>query len=280
VSTPARAVLAAIAALTVVAGVRPAHALEAAEAAPAISWTPRLLIQSDGVVARHGADAPDIEDGATHPGLYLRRARVGADAATGVWRARLVFEAAAGSEVAAPAVTPTAPPTTTVALDPIAGLMDGGAPRATEAFVALAPHKAFVLSAGALRVPIGLSRRVGEADLRLPERARIVARATPDFRAGIAAGGDLGLLQYDVGAYSAAPRLGADFGGGGSLYVLRLGGEPVGPLGVAPQLRRSDDPWSGWWRFAVGLSTFYAALPGANEFGVGGTPSSSGGACW
>jgi hypothetical protein len=52
--------------------------------------------------------------------------------------------------------------------------------------------------------------------------------------------------------------------------VLRLAAEPVGPLGVAPQLRRRDDPWTGWWRFGVGLSAFYAALPGANEFGVGG----------
>jgi hypothetical protein len=271
VSTPARAVLAVVvAAVAGAGGARPASASEPITTPAGVTWTPRLLLQSDGVVARHGADAPDIEDGTTHPGLYLRRARLGADATSGVWRARLEIEAAGGPEVVAPAVTPSAPPLTTVALDPIAGVLGGGAPRATEAFLSLAPHKAFVLSAGSLRVPLGLSRQVGEADLRLPERARIAARATPDFRAGVAAAGDLGLLQYNLGAYSAAPALGADFGGGGSLYVLRLGGEPVGPMGVAAQLRRSDDPWYGWWRFAVGLSAFYAALPGANEFGIGG----------
>ena len=127
-----------------------------------------------------------------------------------------------------------------------------------------------MLAAGALRVPIGLSRQIDEADLRLPERARIITRATPDFRVGVAAGGDLGMFQYVLGSYSAAPTFGLDFAGGGALYVLRLSGEPVGPLGVAPHLRRHDDPWTAWWRFSAGLTLIYGQLPGANEFGLGG----------
>lgn len=166
--------------------------------------------------------------------------------------------------------TPGAAGTTIAGLDPVAGEISGRAPRATEAFVALAPHKAFGLAAGALRVPIGLSRQTDEGDLRLPERARVITRATPDFRVGVAAAGDLGLLQYALGTYAAAPAFGSDFAGGGTLYVLRLSGEPVGPVGVAPHLRRRDDPWYGWWRFSAGLSGFVAQLPGANEFGLGG----------
>ena len=238
----------------------------------AVTWTPRLLLQTDAIVARHGGDAPAIEDGTTHPGFYLRRARLGADAASDVWRARLIIEASAQPEVATSPlpVLPGAPTANAGSLDPIAGSLEGGRTRATEAFIALAPHKAFTLAAGSLRVPIGLSRQVGEGDLRLPERARIITRATPDFRVGAAASGDLGLLQYSLGAYGASPVLGTDFRDGGALYVLRLAAEPVGPLGVAPQLRRRDDPWFAWWRFGVGLSVFYAALPGANQFGIGG----------
>ena len=223
-----------------------------------VTVTPRLLLQADTLVAHHGPSRPAIEDGTIHPGFYLRRARVGLDAVDGVWRARMIFEATARSEVA------------DAALDPIAGEIDRGQPRPTEAYVALAPHKAFVLSAGSLRVPLGLSRQVDEADLRLPERARIITRATPDFRMGATASGDLGLLQYALGAFVVAPTFGADFRNGGVLDVLRLAAEPVGPLGVAPQLRRHDDPWYRWWRFSAGLSAFYATLPGANEFGLGG----------
>ncbi len=219
---------------------------------------PRMLVQTDTVVAHHGANAPAIEDGTTRPGFYLRRVRVGLDAADGDWRARAIVEATARSEVA------------DAALDPIAGEIDRGRTRPTEAYVAFAPHKAFVLSAGSLRVPLGLSRQVDEADLRLPERARIITRATPDFRMGATASGDLGLLQYALGAFVVAPTFGADFRNGGVLDVLRLAAEPVGPLGVAPQLRRHDDPWYRWWRFSAGLSAFYATLPGANEFGLGG----------
>lgn len=272
---PARAALAMLVALTAAGDRARAEVTEGSTgpsvvtAPAAVTFTPLLLLQADGVVARHGS-APLIEDGIARPGVYLRRARLGADALAGVWRARLVFEAAAGGTFGFGQAVLWSGPLPSDALDPIAGDLGGGAPRTTEAFVALAPHKAFSLSAGVLRVPIGLSRQVSEANLRLPERARIITRATPDFRAGAAAAGDLGLLQYSLGAYSRPPDLGYDFPNGGALYVLRLGAEPVGPVGLAPQLRRREDPWYGWWRFAVGLSAFYATLPGANELGVGG----------
>lgn len=210
------------------------------------------------MVLHHGPDAPAIEDGTTRPGFYLRRARAGLDATDGAWRARLIAEVTARAEVA------------DTALDPIAGELARGRTRATEAWVAYAPDKAFVLALGSLRVPLGLSRQIDEGDLRLPERARVVTRMTPDFRMGVAASGDLGLLQYAVGGYSAAPVFGADFRNGGSLLVARLATEPLGPMGVAPHLRRRDDPWYGWWRISGGASGFYATLPGSNEFGVGG----------
>jgi len=226
------------------------------EGGPAV--TPRLLVQGDAVVLHHGPGAPPLEDGTTRPGFYLRRARVGVDAADGDWHARIIAEVTARAEVA------------DAALDPIAGEMARGRTRATEAYVAYAPDKAFVLALGSLRVPLGLSRQIDEGDLRLPERARVITRMTPDFRMGVALSGDLGLLQYAAGGYSAAPVFGTDFRNGGSLVVARLATEPLGPLGVAPHLRRSDDPWYGWWRVSAGVSGVYAALPGSNEFGAGG----------
>jgi len=225
-------------------------------AAPRVS--PRLLVQGDTVVLHHGPNAPTVEDGTTRPGFYLRTARVGVDVSDGAWQARLIVEPTARAEVV------------DTALDPIAGELARGRPRATAAYVAYAPHPAFALAMGALRVPIGLSRRIDEGDLSLPERARIITRATPDFRMGAAVAGDLGLLQYALGTYAVAPVFGSDFRNGGALTVLHLNAEPVGPVGVAPNLRRSNDPWYGWWRFAVGVSAFYARLPGVGEWGLGG----------
>jgi hypothetical protein len=241
----------------------------AGRSAPVALWTPRLLIQADAVPLRHGnVPEPVLEDATADFGIYLRRARLGLDVAAGMWRARflLVME------------RPEVPPLGG-GLDPIAATM-GGPPslmsgllpaRPSEAFVGLSPHKAFGLWMGSMRVPLGLSRAVDEADLRLPERARIVTRATPDFRVGAKLAGDLGLLQYALGVYAPGGiDAGQSFRAAGPLTVLRLSGEPVGPVGVAPQLRRSDDPWSDWWRFSVGLSLFHARLAGDNEVGVGG----------
>jgi hypothetical protein len=242
-------------------------AVGAARAEVAI-WTPRLLVQADVVPLRHGdAPAPVLEDATSDFGIYLRRARLGLDVAAGIWRARfmLVTERPEvpprGGELDPIAATSGGPPVS------LSGLLP---PRPSEAFVGLSPHKAFGFWMGSMRVPLGLSRAVDEADLRLPERARIVTRAMPDFRVGAKVAGDLGLLQYALGLYApGGVDAGESFRAAGPLTVLRLSGEPVGPVGVAPQLRRSDDPWSAWWRFSVGLSLFHARLVGDNEVGMG-----------
>jgi hypothetical protein len=255
-----------------------------------VAWSPRLLLQTDGVWLHDGGpDAIRVpEDPAPEElGLSLRRARVGVDVQVGegahqgqgdgLWRVRLVVSAER-PERAGPAL----------AADPVAGAPACGAPgwclRPTEAYVGLAPHKAFGVWMGSMRVPIGLSRAVDESDLRLPERARIILRATPDYRVGAKLAGDLGLLQYALGIYSVGSGstetlLGAPFSRAGPLSVLRLSAEPVGPVGPTPWLRRSrassasaesDDPWDRWWRFSLGISAFHARLPGANQLGLGG----------
>lgn len=251
----------------------PTAARPAVIARPAVME--RLLIQTDAVVLHHGPARSVLQDAEPPPGFYLRRARFGADVEAGLWRARMMVEIASQSETASGGGSAGigAGVTDVIGLDAAAGERGGAAPRATEAFLALVPHQAFTLAAGSLRVPLGLSRQIDEGALRLPERARIVARTTPDYRVGAAAAGDLGALQYALGAYAATPRLrteGADFSAGGILYVFRLAGEPVGPMGVTPHLRRRDDPWYPWWRFSLGLSAFHLRLPGDNELGLGG----------
>lgn len=237
-------------------------------------WAPRLLLQTDAVwlrdvrseVATDAATAGGVDPGV---GLYLRRARAGVDVEAGFWRGRLVLSAERAESHQGPRVP----------ADPLAGPAEpapgGWWFRPTEAYLGLAFHKAIGLWMGSMRVPIGLSRAVDEADLRLPERARIILRATPDFRVGAKLAGDLGLAQYALGVYSVAPSsagalLGAPFSRAGPLTVARLSAEPVGPVGSTPWLRRSDDPWSGWWRFSLGVSAFHARLPGSNALGLGG----------
>jgi len=251
-----------------------------------VAWSPRLLLQTDGVWLHHGGtDATRLpEDAAPEEvGLTLRRARLGVDVdvgegvgqGQGLWRARLVVSAER-PEGTWPALT---------AADPVAGAPACAAPgwclRTTEAYVGLAPHKAFGVWVGSMRVPIGLSRVVDESDLRLPERARIILRATPDYRVGAKVAGDLGLLQYALGIYSVgsgstSSLLDTPFSRAGPLSVLRLSAEPVGPVGPTPWLRRvrapgaEEDPWDRWWRFSLGVSALHARLPGANQLGLGG----------
>jgi len=243
-----------------------------------VTWQPRALVQTDLVPFHHGADDANSDDGQSPLGLTLRRARLGADFASDAWRARVVISvestSALGSEPQRDPVAVGAfgPPASSSMNVPDVGLAETRVTGAhvTEAFVAWSPGKAFGLWAGSLRVPLGLARGVDEGDLRLPERARVTTRMTPDFRPGAKIAGDWGLLQYALGAFTLAP-LGASATneGNGPLTVLRLSAEPVGPVGLAAHLRRSDDPWYGWWRFSVGLSLFHARLPGTNEFGAG-----------
>jgi hypothetical protein len=287
-----------------------------------VTWSPRLLLQTDGVWLHHGdTDAARVpEDAATQEiGLTLRRARVGVDVDVGQARGHVQGQGQGQGEVQADddgqgrgdglwrgrlVVSVERPDGTvpTLAADPVAGVPACGQPgwclRATEAYLGLAPHKAFGVWVGSMRVPIGLSRAVDESELRLPERARIILRATPDFRVGAKLAGDLGLLQYALGVYavgsgSTRSLLDTPFSRAGPLSVLRLSTEPVGPVGPTPWLRRvrasvsenpkdpkdpkdpnnpwdPSDPWDRWWRFSLGVSAFHARLPGPNQVGVGG----------
>jgi hypothetical protein len=229
---------------------------DGAAAAPLV-----LLVQADATDASAGGPGPGA--GAGDPpagaGLRLRRLRVGDDVRAGAWRARVVLEAQ-------PASQPYGP------LD--GGRLPGIGPvRLTDAFLAYAPGAAFEIDAGAQRVPFSLSRQVDEVDLRLPERPAIVARATPDFRAGLALRGDLGLLQYAAAVMSGAAALDRSVSRDGALVAMRLAAEPIGPMGVAPWRRGAlhpGDPWNAWWRFSAGASILYGTLGGQRTMGLGG----------
>ncbi len=213
--------------------------------------SPVVLVQSDWVTYAGRTNAPAAGDPVDHAGFRLRRARLGGQAAAENWRARLVFETFADGDVGRAVGTPPSP-------------------RVTEAFVGWGRGKRLRVDAGALRVPFSLSRQTDEADLPLPERAAIVQASAPEFRAGAAISGDLGHFQYAAGVYDAAPQLDAAFQSGGVLYAGRIAAEPVGPVGVAPWLRPSGDPWYGWWRFAIGASAFYESAFGLDNWGAGG----------
>jgi len=219
----------------------------AAEGEPAPGPAPLvLLVQGDAVAG--SKPAPGAVDPPSGAALRLRRLRAGEDVRASVLRVRLVLEAQA----------------TDLPYAGIEGgrLPGGGAVRLTDGFLAFIPHRAFEIDVGSERVPFSLSRQVEEADLRLPERAAIVAAQTPDFRAGVALAGDLGLLQYRGAVMAAAPELARTFSGG-ALAALRVAAEPIGPMGVAPWLRRPQseaDPWYAWWRFSAGASIIYGTL--------------------
>jgi hypothetical protein len=196
-----------------------------------------------------------VQGDASDDGFRLRRLRIGDDVRAGAWHVRAVVE---GRGAGAPA-----------------GALEGGripaagSMRLTDTFVAFAPHRALEIAAGSLRVPFSLSRQVDEADLRLPERALVVDAATPDLRAGVAVGGDLGLLQYRAALMSADASLDGALLDSGALFALRVGAEPIGPVGVAPWRRRRDDPWASWWRFSAGASLLAGTLAAPRTLGTG-----------
>jgi hypothetical protein len=212
-------------------------------------------------LARADAGAPPpvmLLQGDVGTTTRVRRLRVGDDVRAGSLHARVVLEGQP--------------------LDQPYGPLDGGRlpaigpVRLTEAFVAYIPHRAFEIVVGSQRVPFSLSRQVDEADLRFPERAAIFEQATPDFRAGVAVGGDLGLLQYRGAVMGGDPALDRTFTGG-ALVALRLAAEPIGPMGVAPWRRRpqdQDDPWYAWWRFSAGASVLYGTLLEPRTLAAGG----------
>jgi hypothetical protein len=212
-----------------------------------------LLVQGDGVIASAPVRPGDPPEGAS---LRLRRVRAGEDLAAGRFRVRAVLEAQSAD-----------------AFDqhftPVEGGRLIGPLRATEAFASWAPHVAFHADAGVLRVPFSLTRQVGEADLRLPERAAFAQDLTPDFRAGAGVAGDLGALAYAAAVMSASRYLDGDLFERGVLLAARLAGEPIGPVGVTPWRRRTDDPWTDWVRYRLGVSALYGTLYEAKTVGAG-----------
>jgi len=241
-----------------------ASATDTTDATPSVSAKPAteratsyplvLLLQADAVLA--SAPGETGEDPPRGAGVRLRRARVGEDVTHGAWRARVLVEATSRDQPLAP-------------LDggrlPVAGPT-----RLTEVFGAWRPHRAFQVAVGAQRVPFSLSRLVDEADLRLPERAQALTALAPDYRTGISLESDLGLLDLRAAFFSADTSLDERLFTSGSLAALRLGAEPIGPMGVTPWRRRVDDPWYGWWRFSAGVSALYGTLTDGRTLALGG----------
>lgn len=136
----------------------------------------------------------------------------------------------------------------------------GGPVHLREVFLGWAPHRAFEVDAGSLRVPFSRSRQIDESDLPLPEHALFVDAGTPDYRTGIVIGGDLGELAYRVAILSADRAIDDRLFTDGYLVAGRLVAEPIGPVGLRPWRRTEADPWFGWFRFAAGVSALYGTL--------------------
>ena len=141
--------------------------------------------------------------------------------------------------------------------------------RLTDAFAAWAPSDAFHAKVGAMRVPFSLSRQIDEAWLRLPERPAFVNAVAPDFRAGAGIGGDLGALLYGAGVFASSRVLDRDLFARGAFAAARVVAEPIGPVGTTPWRRPPSDPWTDWFRFAVGASFLYGTLLEARTLGAG-----------
>jgi len=226
---------------------------DAGRARPAYPLT--LLVQADAY-----ADATPALPGDPPPaaGVRLRRVRAGEDVSVRDFRLRVVLEGrprdAAGQYYTA---------------------IEGGRfrndrpMRLTDAFLSWAPSAAFDASVGAMRVPFSLSRQVDEAWLRLPERPAFVNALAPDFRAGAGVGGDLGALLYGAGVFASSRVLDRDVFARGAFAAARVVAEPIGPVGTMPWRRPPSDPWSDWFRFAVGASVLYGTLLEARTLAAG-----------
>ena len=242
--------------LAIVSGARTGRADEAAPARPP-TYPLVLLVQGDADLASQPAGPQDPQDPPAGPALRLRRVRVGEDVSVGDLRVRAVAEALPDTAAGTP-------------FPPLTGgrLPFGGPVRVTEAFVGWAPGRAFQIDGGVLRVPFSLSRQLDEADLRLPERAPFADAFLPDFRPGVAAGGDLGALLYRAAFLSADTALDRHLAGAGGFGAARLWAEPLGPVGSTPWRRDPRDPWYGWFRFAAGVSVLYGTLAAPRTLAV------------
>jgi len=214
-----------------------------------------LLVQADAY-----ADAPPTLPGDPPPeaGVRLRRVRAGEDVSVRAFRLRVVLEGrprdAAGQYYTS-----------------IEGgrFRDDRPMRLTDAFLSWAPSAAFDARVGAMRVPFSLSRQIDEAWLRLPERPAFVNALAPDFRAGAGVGGDLGALLYGAGVFASSRVLDRDVFARGAFAAARVAAEPIGPVGTMPWRRPVTDPWTDWFRFAVGASILYGTLLEARTLGAG-----------
>jgi hypothetical protein len=208
-----------------------------------------LLVQADAVLASAPAPFESPDDPMAGAALRLRRLRVGDDLRWGDLRLRALFEAQSDAATGAP-------------FEPLVGgrLPFGGPVRATDLYLSFTPVPAFHVDAGDLRVPFSLSRQTDEADLRMLERPGFVEAFLPDYRAGVAVGGDLGELLYQAAILSADRTLDGHLFGDGALVAGRLTAEPLGPVGLAPWRRATTDPWYDWFRFAAGLSVLYGTI--------------------
>jgi hypothetical protein len=222
------------------------------------STTPlTLLVQGDAVLASAPAATRDPNDPPAGAALRLRRVRVGDDVRWGTLRLRALFEAQAENAAGEP-------------FGPVAGgrLPIGGPLRATDLYLSWAPSRAFHLDAGSMRVPFSLSRQVDEADLRMLERPGFVEALLPDFRSGVAIGGDLGELLYRAAIMAADQTLEGHLFDSGVLAAARLTAEPLGPVGLSPWRLSPGDPWYAWFRFAASLSVLYGTIAEPRTFAI------------
>jgi hypothetical protein len=213
-----------------------------------------LLVQGDAVVSGTPARPGDAPEGAS---LRLRRARVGEDFMLGRrFRLRAVLEAQQADALGAH-------------FEPLDGGRLAGPVRAVDSFASWTPSLAIHVDAGVLRVPFSLTRQVGDADLRLPERPAFARALTPDFRAGAGVSGDVGALAYAAAVMSASRFLDGDLFERGVLVAARLVAEPIGPVGMIPWRRSLDDPWTDWFRFRHAVSFLYGTLAEPRTLGAG-----------
>lgn len=213
-----------------------------------------LLAQGDAVVAGTPARPGDPPEGAS---LRLRRVRVGEDFTLG---RRFHVRAALDAQQA---------DVFGDHFEPLDGGRLTGPVRAVDSFASWTPNLAIHVDAGVLRVPFSLTRQVGEADLRLPERPPFARALTPDFRAGAGVSGDLGAIAYAAAVMSASRFLDGDLFDRGALLAARLVAEPIGPVGVTPWRRPRDDPWTDWFRFRHAVSFLYGTLAEPRTVGAG-----------
>ena len=223
-----------------------------ARARPAYPLT--LLVQADA----YADSTPLPGDPPPEVGVRLRRVRAGEDLTVRDFRLRVVLEGrprdAAGQYYTS---------------------IEGGRfrndqpVRLTDAFASWAPSAVFHAKVGAMRVPFSQSRQIDEAWLRLPERPAFVNALAPDFRAGAGVGGDLGALLYGAGVFASSRVLDRDLFARGAFAAARVVAEPIGPVGTMPWRRPASNPWTDWFRFAVGASFLYGTLLEPRTLGAG-----------